>query len=80
MVESMKPGSVIVDLAAESGGNVEVTKPGEVIKHGGVTVIGYTDFPSRLPTMSSMLYSNNLIKFMNSMGDAKNKRFYLDLK
>ena len=47
MVEMMKPGSVIVDLAAEAGGNVEVTKPGEQIVHNGVTVIGYTDFPSR---------------------------------
>jgi NAD/NADP transhydrogenase alpha subunit len=47
MVEIMKPGSVIVDLAAEAGGNVEVTRPGEQTVHHGVTVIGYTDFPSR---------------------------------
>lgn len=47
MVELMKPGSVIVDLAAEAGGNVEVTKPGESIVYNGVTVVGYTDLPSR---------------------------------
>lgn len=47
MVELMKPGSVIVDLAAEAGGNVDVTKPGEAVNHKGVTVIGYTDLPSR---------------------------------
>ena len=47
MVASMRPGSVTVDLAAETGGNVATTKPGEVVKHGEVTCIGYTDFPSR---------------------------------
>lgn len=76
MVESMKPGSVIVDLAAEAGGNVEVTKPSEVVTHKGVTVIGYTDLPSRLPTQSSTLYSNNIVKFLLSIG---NNKFYVDL-
>jgi len=60
MVASMKPGSVIVDLAAENGGNCEPTVPGQSISHKGVTVIGYTDLPSRLPTQSSTLYSNNI--------------------
>jgi H+-translocating NAD(P) transhydrogenase len=64
MVASMKPGSVIVDLAAENGGNCEVTVPGELTYHQGVTVIGYTDLPSRLPTQSSTLYSNNITKFL----------------
>jgi len=68
MVESMKPGSVIVDLAAEMGGNVETTVPGEVAYHKGVTCIGYTDLPSRLSSVSSTLYANNITKFLLSMG------------
>ena len=56
MVESMKPGSVIVDLAAEQGGNCVLTEPGHVVHHKGVTIIGYTDLPSRMASMSSQLY------------------------
>ena len=56
MVESMKPGSVIVDLAAEQGGNCVLTEPGRVVHHKGVTIIGYTDLPSRMASMSSQLY------------------------
>lgn len=69
MVESMKDGSVIVDLAAEAGGNVETTRPGELYQHKGVTHVGYTDLPSRLPTQSSTLYANNVSKFLLSMGE-----------
>ncbi|PRW58793.1 NAD(P) mitochondrial isoform A [Chlorella sorokiniana] len=68
MVESMRPGSVTVDLAAEQGGNIETTVPGKVVKHGSVTCIGYTDLPSRLPTQASTLYSNNISKFLLSAG------------
>lgn len=69
MVDSMRPGSVTVDLAAEQGGNIETTVPGQVIKTPhGVTCIGYTDLPSRLPTQSSTLYSNNISKFLLSAG------------
>jgi NAD(P) transhydrogenase len=68
MVEAMKPGSVVVDLAAEAGGNCEVCKPGEIYNHNGVNIIGYTDLPSRLPTQSSTLFGNNVQKFMFSMG------------
>lgn len=64
----MKPGSVIVDLAAEAGGNVETTRPGELYVHNGVIHIGYTDLPSRLPTQSSTLYANNITKFLLSIG------------
>ena len=64
----MKPGSVVVDLAAEAGGNIETTKPGQVYKYNDVTHIGYTDFPSRLPTQSSTLYSNNISKLLLSFG------------
>jgi NAD(P) transhydrogenase subunit alpha len=57
MVESMGPGSVIVDLAAEQGGNCALTVPGQVVTHKGVTIIGYTDLPSRMATQASQLYS-----------------------
>ncbi|KAL9115890.1 MAG: hypothetical protein Q9227_000258 [Pyrenula ochraceoflavens] len=78
MVAAMRPGSVIVDLAAEGGGNCEVTVPGKMITHKGVNVIGYTDFPSRLPTQASTLYSNNITKFLLSMAP-KDKHFGIDL-
>ena len=68
MVESMRPGSVVVDLAAEAGGNIETTVPGELSVHHGVTHIGYTDLPSRLPTQASTLYSNNISKLLLSFG------------
>ncbi|GCB68786.1 hypothetical protein scyTo_0013874 [Scyliorhinus torazame] len=79
MVESMKDGSVVVDLASETGGNIETTKPGELYIHEGVTHIGYTDLPSQLATQSSTLYSNNIIKLLKAVSpDPEN--FYLDLK
>lgn len=64
----MKPGSVVVDLAAESGGNIETTKPGEVYSYKDVVHVGLTDLPSRLPTQSSTLYANNISKFLLSIG------------
>ena len=68
-LDLMKPGSVVVDLAAEAGGNAGYTVAGEVVKTPrGVTVIGYTDLPSRLAQQSSTLYSNNISKFLLSMG------------
>ena len=79
MVAAMKPGSVIVDLAAESGGNCELTMPGELSMHDGVTIIGYTDLPSRLPTQSSTLYSNNITKFLLSISTA-DKEFGINLE
>ncbi len=60
MVESMKPGSVIVDLAAEQGGNCKLTRANEVITHQGVTLIGYTDLPSRMAAQASQLFGTNL--------------------
>ncbi|XP_071479344.1 NAD(P) transhydrogenase, mitochondrial-like [Diadema antillarum] len=68
MIESMKEGSVVVDLAAEAGGNIATTKPQELYSYKGVTHIGYTDLPSRLPTQSSTLYGNNISKFLLSLG------------
>lgn len=64
----MKPGSVVVDMAAEAGGNIETTKPGEVYTLNGITHIGLTDLSSRLPTQSSTLYANNISKFLLSIG------------
>ncbi|XP_045102962.1 NAD(P) transhydrogenase, mitochondrial-like [Portunus trituberculatus] len=68
-VEAMKPGSVVVDLAAEAGGNIETTVPGEVSVYKDVTHIGLTDLPSRLPTQASFLYGNNISKFLLSIGE-----------
>jgi NAD(P) transhydrogenase len=84
MLDSMKDGSVIVDLAAEKGGNVEGCVPGERFVHRGpqgnnVTVLGYTDLPSRLPTQSSSLYANNLNNLLLSMKKDAN-HFYLNLE
>jgi len=64
MVDSMKPGSVIIDLAAEQGGNCVLTRPGEVVVHRGVFIVGYTDMPSRLPVQASQLYGTNLYHFI----------------
>ncbi|PSB08291.1 NAD(P)(+) transhydrogenase (Re/Si-specific) subunit alpha, partial [filamentous cyanobacterium CCP2] len=71
MVESMKEGSVIVDMAAEQGGNCEVTKPGEVYRYNGVTIIGLTDLPSRMAHQSSQLYGTNLCHLLKDMGGAE---------
>jgi NAD(P) transhydrogenase subunit alpha len=74
MVELMKPGSVVVDMAAEQGGNCEVTQPGEAIVHQGVTVIGYTDLASRMAHVASDLYGTNLAHFLDEMGGANNHK------
>ncbi|CAG7787017.1 unnamed protein product [Allacma fusca] len=68
-IESMKPGSVVVDLAAESGGNIETTKAGQIYSYKDVVHVGLTDLPSRLPTQSSTLYANNISKFLLSIGE-----------
>jgi len=78
MIDDMKPGSVVVDLAAEAGGNIETIVPGEVSVYNGVTHIGLTDLPSRLPTQSSTLYANNLSKLMLSMTGSK-EHYHLDM-
>jgi H+-translocating NAD(P) transhydrogenase subunit alpha len=71
MVQSMKPGSVIVDMAAEQGGNCELTVPGEVVVKHGVTIIGYTDLPSRLARQSSTLYATNLLRLTEELCKTK---------
>src|SRR5690606_28121151 len=67
MVKSMKPGSVIVDLASERGGNCELTEPGKVAHHHGVTLIGYTDLPSRMAKVASELYATNLVHLLTEL-------------
>jgi NAD(P) transhydrogenase subunit alpha len=79
MVESMKPGSVIVDLAAEQGGNCVLTEPGSVVKHKGVTIIGYTDLPSRMASMSSQLYGATVTALLADLRD-EDGRLYSDLE
>uniref|UniRef100_A0A673N6F6 NAD(P) transhydrogenase, mitochondrial n=1 Tax=Sinocyclocheilus rhinocerous TaxID=307959 RepID=A0A673N6F6_9TELE len=79
MVETMKDGSVVVDLAAEAGGNIETTVPGELSVHKGVIHVGYTDLPSRLPTQASTLYSNNIIKLIRAISPDK-EVFHFDVK
>jgi NAD(P) transhydrogenase subunit alpha len=71
MVKSMKPGSVIVDMAAEQGGNCELTEPGQVVVRHGVTIIGYTDLASRLARQSSTLYSTNLLRLTEELCKTK---------
>ena len=71
MVESMKSGSVIVDLAAEQGGNCKLSKADKVVTHKGVKIIGYTDLPSRLATQSSQLYSTNLRHMLTDLTPQK---------
>jgi len=71
MVRSMKPGSVIVDMAAEQGGNCELTVPGEAVVRHGVTIVGYTDLASRLAKQSSTLYSNNLLRLTEELCKTK---------
>ncbi len=71
MVKSMKEGSVIVDLAAEQGGNCELTEKGKVAKKYGVSIIGYTDLPSRLATQASQLYATNIRHLLTDMTPEK---------
>lgn len=78
IVHGMKPGSVIVDLAAEAGGNCQFTKPGQVVVERGVTVIGYIDLPSRLAPTASQLYGTNLCHLLSDMGGAKDWKVNLD--
>lgn len=75
MVESMAPGSVLVDLAAERGGNIELTQPGKTITTAnGVTIIGFTNVAGRLATSASQLYSRNLLSFLDTLIDKKEKK------
>lgn len=79
MVDTMKPGSVVVDLASQNGGNCEYTMPGEVVTTAnGVKIIGYTDLPGRLPTQSSQLYGTNLVNLLKLLCKEKDGNITID--
>jgi NAD(P) transhydrogenase subunit alpha len=71
MVEDMKPGSVIVDLAAESGGNCELTQAGQVVHHNGVTILGPANLPATLPLDASRMFARNLANFILEITNEK---------
>ena len=78
MIKTMKPGSVIVDLAAEAGGNTPLTKAGEVVAVHGVTIMGYTNLPGRLAVDASSLYARNLFNFVSLLVDKKTGQLAID--
>jgi H+-translocating NAD(P) transhydrogenase subunit alpha len=78
MVESMKPGSVLVDLAVESGGNVEGSQPGEIVETGGVRIVGHANVPSRLAPATSSLYARNLLNFTTLLIDPDTKALVIN--
>ena len=80
MVESMAPGSIVVDLAVESGGNCPLSKKGEVVIHNDVTIIGYDNVPSRVAKDSSNLYSKNIYNFVNLIVNKDERKLMLDLE
>jgi NAD(P) transhydrogenase subunit alpha len=79
MVRSMKPGSVVFDLAAETGGNVEGSRPGETVQEGEVRVVGARAIASSTAPASSVLYARNLFNFVQLLVDAKTKELRIDL-
>ena len=79
MVELMKPGSVIVDLASQQGGNCELCKQDQIVNHNGVKIIGFTDLPSRLPAQSSELYANNLFHILDELTPNKDGEIIIDM-
>ncbi len=80
MVESMRDGGVIVDLAAEQGGNCEATKPGKVVNRYGVNIVGYTDLPSRMAAQSSQLYATNIYNLIMEMCPQKDGDIVVDME
>jgi NAD(P) transhydrogenase subunit alpha len=80
MVNTMKNGSVIVDLAAEQGGNCELTEPEKVVIHNGVTIVGYTDMPSRLAAQSSQMYATNLRHLLTDLTPEKDGQILVDME
>jgi NAD(P) transhydrogenase subunit alpha len=77
MLAAMKPGSVVVDLAASGGGNVEGVEPGAIIERGGVTIIGLTNLPGRVPFHASQMFSSNLCALLTEFWDKDSRRFVL---
>ncbi len=79
MVEVMKPGSVIVDLASQQGGNCELCEKDKIVNYNGVNIIGFTDLPSRLPSQSSELYSNNLYHILDELTPNKDGNININM-
>ena len=79
MVACMRPGSVIVDMAAEQGGNCELTRAGEAVVHHGVTIVGYTDLPSRMATQSSQLFATNVRHLVADLTPGKDGVIRIDM-
>ena len=78
MVESMKPGAIIVDLAAERGGNCELTEPDKVVEHKGVRIFGPLNLAGEIPVNASSLYARNLLAFLDIMIDKTEKVLKID--
>lgn len=78
MVETMKPGSIIVDLAVEQGGNCPLSKPGEIVEHGGVRILGHLNVPGRLAADASALYAKNLLNFIEPLVDSESGALSVD--
>ncbi|MDX1432496.1 MAG: Re/Si-specific NAD(P)(+) transhydrogenase subunit alpha [Gammaproteobacteria bacterium] len=78
MVESMRAGSIVVDLAVEQGGNCELSKPGEVVEHRGVRIVGHRNVPGRLPVDASALYARNLVNFISPFVDKEGGKVEFD--
>ena len=79
MLDAMKQGSVIVDLAVESGGNVEGIAPGKIVERKGVKLVGLTNLPGRVPVHASQVYSMNLVNFIEEFWDKDSKKLILNL-
>jgi NAD(P) transhydrogenase subunit alpha len=80
MVKSMKPGSIIVDLAVEQGGNCELSEFDQVVEKHGVTIVGYANWPSRVAVSASSLYSRNLFNFLQLMVDKESKQLKVNME
>ena len=78
MVESMKPGSVLVDLAVEQGGNCKLSKPGKIVHHKGVALVGHQNVPGRLAGNASELYARNILNFIDAFFDKEKKQLAID--
>ena len=80
MLDNMKPGSVIYDLAAAQGGNVAFTEVDKIVEKSGVKIIGERNILNKLPTSSSSLYAKNVFNFISNLYDKKNKKININLE
>ena len=78
MLESMAPGSVLVDLAVEAGGNCPLSRLNEIVLHNGVKILGYKNVPGRVAKDASNLYAKNIVNFLNLLCNNEEKKFFID--